>query len=267
MNGVYSDRFPIVAKQVLNGLSLILEKHLIRTGEPAYNVEKGLFGFYFSHSTFFYDYKNDEIAIYYDYGFYEDYNKQSVKNANVKRYKTLDDDCISDIKKYCETKRKIVPLADMINEVEKYSEYEKDWNSYCCNVVSPTSIASAIELVNKLYDKVDKTYVDFRTYAVADGGHAYKRPPDDSFSIVCVEMENGLRTFELEINEKGQLIPNCFEHVYDDVNFISSGLVWPVECNCDEDCLQEETKEDFLNWAIRWIHYEEETVVGISAGF
>lgn len=257
LNGVYADNYPVDVRIILSGFLFILEKHGISTGEPCYNKDKNLYGFYTSYSTFFYDSSKDDIVIYYGKTFMNDFNQTEALDVIVKRYENLNNELVEDLTEYIASRKTIPLLEEYLLDIEKYNELGEDWNSYRCNPVSETSISIAKKLFAYLYPLVNKREVALHPYPIADGGNEVRRPTD-SLSIVGIEMENGERRFEIEIDKEGRISPMIYEHSYSDKTYESNGLIWPKEYQklADDYEISDFENDEFLKWAIKYMHYE-----------
>jgi hypothetical protein len=258
LNGVYAENYPSDARMILTGFTHELEKRGIHTGEPTYNINKKLYGYYTSFSTFFYNYITDKIDIYFNLSFHtKDANDPKVY---VKTYDNVNDEMINDLEQCILDNKNIKSLEDYLNQIEEFSQLETDWSSYCCNPVSQCSIDRAKDLIKFLYPFLKLKEISLSIYPIADGGHAYKRPPEDSRSTVEINITNGDRELNFECNhEKDEILTTAYSHVYDDNTNESYGLDWPDEYIAfgDEYTINfDYEKDELLKWAIKWIHYE-----------
>lgn len=254
LNGVYANNIPMLPRTILTGFLFILEKEMIHTGEPAIVKDKKMYGFYTCYSTFLYDWSTDEIVIHFN----ETFSNKNPNKVVVKRYKNLDNEVLSDLRNCLKENRKTPTIETINSRIEGFRLLDEDWNSYRCNPMSHDSVDVAKEFIHYIFPKINHDEVDLHPYPVADGGNEVRRPDAKSRSTVSIELENGDRQFEVEIDKDGVVSVICFEHVYDDITYESKGLDWPEEYLKfgDEYVITDFKNDPLILWAIDWIHYK-----------
>ncbi len=180
----------------------ILEEEKAGCGEPSYSTKEDYFKIwsgYYSRKTEFTINRHKTIFTKesFDIRVEFKFNKEEFN----KKY-SWDDRYIA-AKEIAEwqNKQDAVPSDEYFKEkIREYSEYGDDWSSYCCNEVSTLCIDKTL----KLYDEfcfLREYGFSISTYAVADGGHAYKRPPKESRSGVTMTISYQNKDLEIELSE------------------------------------------------------------------
>jgi hypothetical protein len=180
----------------------ILEEVKASCGEPSYSIKEDFFkiwsGYYnrktefmiLRHKTIFTK-ESFELKVEFKFNKEVGYKKYSWED----RYQAA-----KDISEWQNKPDALPPDESFRETIRGYNEYGTDWSSYCCNEVSKKCIEKALTLYDEFCFLREYGF-SISTYAVADGGHAYKRPPDTSRSGVTMTISYQNKDLEIELSE------------------------------------------------------------------
>lgn len=115
------------------------------------------------------------------------------------------DTLIETIRSFIEQPNNVQSIDELEQRLDEISKYEKDWSGYCCNEVSPLCIEKAREVIGNIIEST-KCGLLIGVYAIADGGHAYKRPPETSKSGIEIDIHSEDKRLIFEINEDDGIV-------------------------------------------------------------
>lgn len=196
------DEAPETLKNVVVEFSQMLQEEKASCGEPSYSKKDDFFkiwsGYYNRKSNFsivrkksLFTKETFEIVVEFEFNKVKTNKKYTWDDRNLASKEISEWQNMTDA----------VPSDESFKDIIRgYHDYGVDWSSYCCNEVSKLCIEKALLLYDEFSFLRDYGF-NISTYAVADGGHAYKRPPETSRSGITMTISYQNKDLEIELSE------------------------------------------------------------------